>query len=383
MSGILITIKKEIRTIFRDKKTLMLLFVYPLFIPILIFLYGYMFDTMEEDTYDIGVNYELNSTESTLVSEVNLNTIYYKTLEEMKDAYDEGEIVGYIDYDEKDNKYTVYTNSDSTDGMSVISYVNAYLMGYNKYLGELYLIGEDIDMEKVNNNFLIEEVNLEGENYLLDLIFTFSFAYIIMAIIMATTNMATSATAVEKENGTMETLLTFPIRIKDLIIGKYIATSLLGFICSLFGLLLTVIGLFVGKVTFDSFSELNFSFSFLNIILGIIVVLLASLFIAGVSILFISKTKSFKEAQSVSSAFSLISMIPMMVSIMGISISTIYYLIPICNHTQILMDLFSGVCNFGNVMLVVCSSLVYIVIVIFMVIKSQKSESILFQGDNI
>ena len=102
MSGILITIKKEIRTIFRDKKTLMLLFVYPLFIPILIFLYGYMFDTMEEDTYDIGVNYELNSTESTLVSEVNLNTIYYKTLEEMKDAYDEGEIVGYIDYDEKD-----------------------------------------------------------------------------------------------------------------------------------------------------------------------------------------------------------------------------------------------------------------------------------------
>lgn len=378
MSGILITIKKEIRTIFRDKKTLMLLFVYPLFIPILIFLYGYMFDTMEEDTYDIGVNYELNSTESTLVSEVNLNTIYYKTLEEMKDAYDEGEIVGYIDYDEKDNKYTVYTNSDSTDGMSVISYVNAYLMGYNKYLGELYLIGEDIDMEKVNNNFLIEEVNLEGENYLLDLIFTFSFAYIIMAIIMATTNMATSATAVEKENGTMETLLTFPIRIKDLIIGKYIATSLLGFICSLFGLLLTVIGLFVGKVTFDSFSELNFSFSFLNIILGIIVVLLASLFIAGVSILFISKTKSFKEAQSVSSAFSLISMIPMMVSIMGISISTIYYLIPICNHTQILMDLFSGVCNFGNVMLVVCSSLVYIVIVIFMVIKSQKSESILF-----
>lgn len=378
MSSILITIKKEIRTIMRDKKTLMLLFVYPLFIPFMIFLYGYMFDTIEDDVYTIGINYEINSTESTLLSEVNLNSIKYDSIDEMESAYDKGEIVGYIDYSEVDNKYTVYTNQDSTDGISVSSYINAYLMGYNDYLGELYLIGEDVDMDKVNNNFSIEEVNLEGENYLLEMIFSISFTYIIMAIIMAATNMATSATAVEKENGTMETLLTFPVKIRDLIMGKYMATSIVGFISSLVGLLLTLIGLFGGIIMFDSFSELTFSFSFLNVILGIVIVLLASLFIAGVSILFISRTKSFKEAQSVSSAFSLISLIPMMVSLMGVSIGDIYYLIPICNHTQILMDLFSGVSSLGNIMLVIASSLVYIVIVIFMVIKNQRNESILF-----
>lgn len=381
MSGILITIKKEIRTILRDKKTFMMMFVFPVFIPIMIFLYGYMFDGLEEESYDIGINYEINSTESTLINEVNLIPIYYESLEDMEDAYDNGEIGGYIDYSDVDNKYTIYTNKDSTDGSKVYSYINAYLIGYNDYLGELYLIGEDIDMEKVNNNFLIEEVNLKGENYLLETLFSMSFTYIIMAIIMAVTNMATSATAVEKENGTMETLLTFPVRVKDLIIGKYIATSIVGFISSVVGLVFTIVGLIIGINTFEAFSDLTFTLNFINVIWGIIILLLASLFVAGVGILIISKTKSFKEAQSVSSVFSLIALFPMMISLMGLSVGGVYYLIPICNYTQILMDLFSGVSSLENIIFVISSSLIYIMIVVFLVINTQKNESILFQGD--
>ena len=37
------------------------------------------------------------------------------------------------------------------------------------------------------------------------------------------------------------------------------------------------------------------------------------------------------------------SIIPMMVSLMEISVSGVYYVIPILNYTQILMDIFSGV----------------------------------------
>lgn len=378
MNSVLITFRKEIRSILRDKKTLFTLFVFPIFIPIIIFLYGYMFDNLSDEIYVIGIDYDVNNIETSLLSEAKLDVINYDSIKDMKDAYDNGDIYGYIDYNEEDKVYTVYANLDSSDGMSVSSYINAYLMGYNDYLKELYLIGEDVDIEKANNNFSIESVNLEGENYLLVYIFNIAFTYIIMSIVMSATNMATSATAVEKENGTMETLLTFPIKVKNLVIGKYLATAFIGFVSSLFGFILTIISLFIATSYFKSFNDLEFSFSFENVILAIVIVGLASLFIAGVSILLTSRTKSFKEAQSVSSVFSLIAVMPMMISLMDVSINSFYYLIPICNHTQILMDLFSGIGLIQDVLLVIFSSLVYIVIVIYFVIKRYKVEEVLF-----
>ena len=48
MNNIIITAKKELRSIFRDKKTLIMLFVLPIMIPVLVILYGYMFDNVED-----------------------------------------------------------------------------------------------------------------------------------------------------------------------------------------------------------------------------------------------------------------------------------------------------------------------------------------------
>lgn len=379
VNSILITIKKEIRSILRDKKTLITLLIFPFFIPLMIFLYAYMYDdTSEEREYLIGINYDVNSIERSLLDEVNLDVKKFLSLEEMELAYANGEIFGYINYDEMSNTYTVYANSDSSDGMYVSGYINSYLKGYNDYLKELYLIGEDIDVDKISNNFLVEEVNLEGENLLLTLVFNIAFTYIIMSIVMSSTNMATSATAVEKENGTMETLITFPISVKDLFVGKYLATAIIGFISSLVGLILTIVSLFVAVNYFDSFKDIGFSLGIGTILLAIVIVILASLFIAGLSILVTSKTKSFKEAQSISSMLSLVSIIPMMVSLMEVSISSIYYFIPILNYTQILMDIFSGVMVPVNVLMVLISSVLFTSLIIYIVIKRQRQEELLF-----
>ena len=85
MHNILITIKKEVRSILRDKKTLLTLLVFPFIIPVFIFLEGYMTDNYVEEDYYIGINYDLNSTERTLLDNVNLGTYNYKTKEEMDD----------------------------------------------------------------------------------------------------------------------------------------------------------------------------------------------------------------------------------------------------------------------------------------------------------
>lgn len=378
MRNILITIRKEVRSIIRDKKTLLTLFVFPFIIPVFIFLEGYMTDGYEEDIYYIGINYELNSTEKTLLDEVNLETYNYKTKEEMVKAYDDGEILGYIDYNSDDKTYIIYTNQESSDGMYVTSSIDAYLKGYKDYLKELYLISEDVDIDSINNVFKVENVNLDGENYMLELLFVMSFSYVIMAILASSTNMAISATAVEKENGTLETLLTFPVSIKELMLGKYIASTIIGIVSALIGFIITIVSLLIATNIFESFKEIGFSLSINNVILSILVIVLASLFIAGVSILVTSKTKSFKEAQSAASVLNLISIIPMFVSLLDIAISYVYYIIPIFSHIQILIDLFSGSATILNILLVLLSSVIYVFVVIYLVVKRYKIEEVLF-----
>lgn len=380
-NSIIITIKKELRSILRDKKTLITLLVFPILIPIMIFLYAYIYDNQtQEEYYNIAINYELNTTEESILNECHLTKTYYDSLDKMKEAYKNKEVSGYIDYNEEKNLYTIYTNENSEDGMYISNYVTAYLDSYNNYLAKLYLTGEDIDVDKIYNNFQYQIENLEGENFILQIIFSIAFTYIIMSIVLAGTNMATSATAVEKENGTLETILTFPLKASELITGKYLATVITGIIASLIGLILTIGSIYIASKTFSIFETITFSINIKTIIIGIITCISASLFISGLAIAITSFAKTYKEAQSSSQVLSIITIIPMMVSLIGIKINTIYYLIPIANYVQLLMDIFSKNFNYLNILIVLLSSIIYVIIVINYIIKQYKSEKVLF-GD--
>ena len=379
MSSIWITIKKELRSILRDRKTLVTLLLFPFLIPVMIFMYAYMYeDTDNVSRYLIGINYEPNTTEVSLMDEVNLDYKVYSDKNTLRDAYDNGDIDGYIDYDKNKDKYYLYVNEDSEDGMYVSGYVSSYLEGYNDYLAKLYLIGEDIDVDKAYSNIDYEIVDLEGENFILLMMFTVSFTYIIMSIVMATSNMATTATAVEKENGTMETILTFPIRIRDLVVGKYLAVVIMGVISACVGLILTLGSLGIAVNSFDVFKDINYSTSILSIFISFVIVVLASFFVGGLSILVTSFARSYKEAQSMCSTLNMLTVVPMFVTILGLDISKWYYLIPILNYTQTLMDIFSGNIDIVSIMMVVISSLVYVILVIVYILKEYKGERVLF-----
>ncbi len=379
MRSIWITVKKELRSIFRDRKTFAMLLFFPLLIPMMIFLYASMYeDQSQEEMYLVGINYELNQNEASFMDEAHLKGEYYATKKEMERAYQQGKILGYIDYQEKEHQYLVYTNEDSEEGMYVSSYVSAYLDSYNQYLAKLSLIGEDVDVEKAYDNLSYEVVDLEGENWMLMLMFTIAFTYIVMAIVIATTNMATTATAVEKENGTLETILTFPVSSRDLVLGKYLATVFMGFLSSFIGLILTVASLRIAVDHFSVFQEVHYSIGGVEILVAVVVVALASFFIGGLSIMLTSFTKSYKEAQSVSSVLNILTVIPMMISLVGLEVSRWYYLLPIFNYTQVLMDIFSGGIDWWTILIVIGSSVFYVIVVIFYIVKQYRSERVLF-----
>lgn len=379
MNSIMITIKKELRSIFRDKKTIVTLLLFPILIPVMIFLYANVYESQQEgEDYLIGVNYSVNNVEATLLSDAHLRTKEYSSLEEMEDAYLKKEILGYIDYILDEEKYVLYTNCDSSDGMYVHNYVQMYLDNYNHYLARLTLMEENIDVEKVYHNFSYEVVDLEGENWMLMMMFTVAFTYIIMSIVISTTNMATTATAVEKENGTLETLLTFPIRSRDLVIGKYLATVIIGVISSFIGLFLTIFSLEVVTHQFQVFEGITYTVHASSVMLSMLIVVLASFFVAGVSIALTSFAKSYKEAQSISSVLNVLTIIPMMISLMGVSIQRVFYLIPILNYTQVLMDIFSLKMDMISISMVIISSFVYVGVVISYIIYQYRSEKVLF-----
>lgn len=379
MRNIGITIKKELRSIFRDKKTLVTLLVFPILIPVMIFLYAFMYDSADDiKRYVIGVDYQPNTTEISLLDESHLDIQKYSDKKEMEEAYRRGEIVGYIDYQEDSGKYYGYTNEDSEEGMYVRNYISTYLEGYNQYLTKLYLIGEDIDVEKAYDHIQYEIIDLEGENFILIMMFTISFTYIVMAIVLATTNMATSATAVEKENGTLETILTFPIRVRDLILGKYLSTVIMGILSSMIGLILTLSSLGIATKSFSVFQDIHFMVYGSSVFISILIVVLASFFIAGLSIAVTSFAKSYKEAQSMSSVLNILTIIPMFISILGMEIKKWYYFIPIFNYTQVLMDIFSGNFDWLAILIVLVSSIVYVILVITYILRRYKTEKVLF-----
>lgn len=379
MREIFITIKKELRSIFRDKKTFITLLLFPILIPAMIFLYAYMYEEeSRDDVYAVGVNYSLHQNEISIMDNAHLRGKYYKNKKEMEDAYRRGDILGYIERKKDKNEYIIYTNEDSSDGMKVKSYVTAYLEGYNTYLAKIYLIGENVDVKKTFDQVQYQVVDLDGENFLLNLMFTIAFTYIVMSIVITTTNMATNATAVERENGTLETILTFPISSRCLILGKYFATVIMGILSSFIGLVLTILSLEIVKRYFSFFEGLSYHVGISSILISLVIIVMASLFIGGLSILLTSFTKSYKEAQSVSSVLNILTIIPMMISLVGVSIQKWFYLIPIFNYTQCLMDIFSGKVHFMEIFMLVGSSFVYVVIILFYIVKQYRSEKVLF-----
>lgn len=382
-NNILVTIKKELRSMFRDKKTLLMIFGFPFIIAFFIFLMGFMEESMMGDggtTYKTGFNYEVNEVEKTLLDQYAIDYVYYEEENDLKESFEAGDISGYVIYDEENKNYSIYTDS-SMSGMNVSSYVGYYLDDYNQYLGNLKLVDQNINPEEIYNNFTIELKSVDGEelstsSFLVELVMSLSFTYIIMAITLAAVNMATSAIAVEKEHGTLETILTLPITTNELIAGKYLANVIIGSIASLIGFALTIVSFIIAKSMFTIYEE--FSIGFLAIIWGVVICILASFLIGGLAIAITAKSKSYKEAQAAGQVLNYLCMVPIFMTYLDFKVTTTYYLVPILNYTTLLMDLYTGSFEYINLLITIVSTVVCVGVVLWLLLKTFKSEKVLF-----
>ena len=381
MNNIKITIKKELRSIIRDKKTFITLLAMPLIGIFFVIIYGVMFDQNQViNPYKLGINFEPNTIENIVSSEYQLETIQYSNLESMEKAYKQKDISAYIDYNEEEKKYYFYADN-SQDGYQLQNLIRGYFESLKNNELINYVTGEGIDYEEITAKYNYEFKELEGSDFILVTIYSTLFMLIFAGIISTSQSMAISTTVTEKESGTLETILSFPVSQKELILGKYFANFIASSIASIIEFLSVLITLIISSHYFVSFNNLNISVSARSILIGLGVSLTSAFVISALSTIIVANTKTAKEAGIKLSILQYVSMIPMFTNILSISTdSVIYYAIPIVNCVQILMDIFSNNFNTLNILVTIISTLILSCITVFLIIKKYNQEKVLF-GD--
>ncbi len=379
MNNVIVTLKKELKLIIRDKKSLLMMAITPLFIPIFVILMSYVYEELtvntKEKTYEVGVNYNLSEEEKEL-SNKEVKYIKYNDKTELEKAYKNNKIIAYIIKEE--NNYNIYTNTQSEDGSIITTYIMSYLENYNNYLGQSYLVNNNIDINKVYNNISYNVNEIKGESIFGNQIILMAITFTIMSITLSSIYTSTDTTAGEKERGTLETILTFPIKRKDLVLGKYLAISISGLITMIIGIILSIISLYYVKNNFSIYENVIFNINIKTIALTSIILLTYTFFISGVCITIASFTKTFKEAQSSLTPISLITCVPMFLEILNINITNGLSFIPIINHTIMVDNILTGTINISNILITIISSIIYIILLLIFINKMYKSERILF-----
>ena len=372
-------LKKELRELFRDKKSLAMMLVIPIFIPLLVIGMSALFESqVSKDVSEynkIGFAYEMTDIEKSIAEEMNIEIVNGNE-EELKQKYDEGKIDLYIT--KQDNKYII--NTDGSDNSTFASsLMETYFNTYKQYLQQSYLQENNINPDEVLNIITVEENMIEQDTYFADYIKNYAFLFIMMAITVSATYPATDTTAGERERGTLETLLTFPIKSKDIIVGKFLGVTVSSIITGIISLVLAILSLMITKNMFSIYEGIDVMYSPITILFAVIVIIAYSFFISGLCIAIASTSKTFKEAQSALTPLTFISFFPGMIAfMMGITTTPILSIVPFLNFTLIFTDINNGTIDLLNIGLMAISTIIYISLVFAHIIKQYKSEKVLF-----
>ena len=372
-------IRKEIRDVIRDKKTLLMMIV----VPIILFpiLFGFMLTmqedmmNVEEDVYNtIGFAFETDDAMNTIIDEMEIQK-QTGTEEELKEKLANAEINAYITL--KESEFTIYYTEQDTYGLATLELAYELLAGYTQSIQSQMLTSEGLIPKEIFNIYTIKEEDISNRDAYTEMILGMVPSFILMSATLTAIFSAIDMTAGEKERGTLETLLTFPIKNSDIITGKFLATTICTVVSSLLGFSSMYAVLYYFSGTLESFSGMEL-LTVKSIILVLIIFVVFSMLVSALAIVIASKAKSFKEAQNSSQPLSFLCLVPMFISMMEIELNTTLALIPFVNVSLLINQILANAVNMQYFMIMVVSNIVFIYIILKAISKLYKSDKILF-----
>lgn len=381
---------KELKDIFRDKKTIFMSLVIPLIIFPLLFLVlgGSMDKSMKqvEENLTVAIVDSGNSSLSQFLH--NQETIKLVESTDVEADIKSGkilvalEIPANFDEDiiaEKPADLALLYDNSSQSSQMAFSAVSSMVDAYSKVVIEERLLARDIRGDLLTP-VVIDARTTEKEEEGFGK-FMLSLMLPLMLVIFSITGpmgVAVDLGAGEKERGTLEPLLTTQAGRLSLLWGKFFAITVMGLLstmASLLGLLFSMRqegGLFQGSAV---------SIEPITLVLIGLVTLLLTMFFGALELSISIYARSFKEAQTYISPLTMISFIPTYATYMldAKNIETYYFHIPLANISCILKEFLAGIYNFTHIGITFAWIIIYIIAAVLFARYMFSKEEVIFR----
>lgn len=206
--------------------------------------------------------------------------------------------------------------------------------------------------------------------------------FVLIGLMSGGMTLALDATAGEKERKTLEVLLASPASRKNLIMGKFLGTIVMGIIAMILMALGFGLSFFfwLPMVVKEMSSAIGIAFSTQPLIHLIIPLLLTAAFISALEIVVGIFARSFREGQSYYSPIMIIIIVPMvLMHLIPPHPSANLFYIPLFNTMLLIRELLMGVINQTHISNTILSSLIYTFIALRFTFWMFKREKVILR----
>ncbi|AAK81475.1 sodium transport system permease protein [Clostridium acetobutylicum] len=387
----MIVFKKELKDIFRDRKTIIFSILIPmLLLPLISFFMSSVVNKSEKSVKEnlkIAIVDKGNSSLGNyLRKQKNIKIVKSNNI---KSDVKDGKILVAVtipeDFDEylkmdANTKITLTYDNSSTDAMTAYDIVNSYVDKYSKSIVAGRLAKRNINPEvltpvKVNLN-TTQKDNGTGAIMVTMLVPLLLMLYSATGVIGSSVDLG----AGEKERGTLEPLLTTKASRLSILWGKILAISIVGIIisiASLIGLYITMKqknGMFGNGTGFNLGAE--------TMILVMILPIMSTIAFGAIELAISIYARSFKEAQTYLSPVTIIAMVLVYLVMMKDpkNIEMFYFNIPITNATCLIKEFLVGIHNYTHIAITFGWMIVYMVAALVFARYMFSREEVIFRS---
>lgn len=386
---------KEIKGVVRDRKTFMMMVIFPLvFLPVLIGGITYFqMKTMQGNMEEIVPVYIEGREYATGLVDYLKSSGDYKIVDqpekEIAPALQDGEIALYLKIEPafhqkiiagNSGEIKLFYNNTNTLSDSSSKRISQLIAGYTAQIVEQRLKGLQLNphfIEPVKLELVNTATEQEKSGRFLGMMIPY---FVIISIFIGAMNIGINITSGEKEKETLSTLLVTQLTRSEIVIGKLLTLIIL----STFSAILNIVGIVLAyQFVFSSVGsgmELVIDLSANTLFkLGGLFVLLAFI-VSGIIILAGSFARNIKEGNSYVMP---IYMVVILIGVLSMSgafqpAGFIYYL-PIVNIIFLLQDIFMLQANLLHLWITIITSLLFGGLISYLSVKLFQREEIIFR----
>jgi len=397
-----IVFKKEVKDIIRDKKTIITSILVPMIlIPLMNILVGGNVEKLNRDISE-NITIALSETSNTediknIVKNQIINDYPNISLVEVDDpieAIRESKVRVVMDFEEdysaklnegKPFVIKLMYDKSQTKSEGSLGFIWNAIDDFNRKVVEKRLDSYGISKD-VLTPVMIEESNIASEEESAGSILALIFP-LLLVVLMSSGGIApaTDLVAGEKERKTFEPLLTTKASRSSLLIGKYLTVTLFSFITVIATMVGVILGYIINPSSFSMGSDTNItaiSIPPLALLLVIIISIALGMTFSALQIAFSTYARSFKEAQTYLSFLMIGIMIPGYATMFmqPKEIPLYMFFVPVLNVLSAFKTVFGYSVSYTHLFITVGSSIVYVIISLWLTASLFKKEKFLFRS---